>query len=160
MIMTCDPFETIFSSSDPFCTQGTRRRSANLSSAQVTPKERKILVRWVVQASEKRAFLKCWSGRQWWTSDVPGRRWKMASHGHGTSPKLKPSYIFFTKLLFLGEPWDQVRLPQLARSLHEDDLLQALDRESHRRELLLIFGHDHQRWFTMLEVKTTIYCDW
>ena len=74
----------------------------------------------------------------------------MASHGHGTShpiythiPKLKPAYIFFTKLLFLGEPWDQVRLPQLARSLHEDDLLQALDRKSYRRELLLIF--DHQR---------------
>ena len=168
--MTCDPFETIFCSSDPFCTQGTRRRSANLSCAQVTPKERKILVRWVVQASEcrkKRTFLKCWSGRQWWTSDVSGRGWKMVSHGHGTShpiythiPTLKPSYIFFTKLFFLGEPWDQVCLPQPAWSLHEDDLLQALDRESHRRELLLIFGHDHQRWFTMLEVKTTIYCDW
>ena len=26
-----------------------------------------------------------------------------------------------------GESWDQVRLPQPARSLHEDDLLQALD---------------------------------
>ena len=108
--MICDPFETIFCSSDPFCTQGTRRRSANLSCAQVTPKERKILVRWVVQASEcrkKRTFLKCWPGRQWWTSDVSGRGWKMASHGHGTShpiyshiPKLKPSYIFLQKNIF------------------------------------------------------------
>ena len=37
-----------------------------------------------------------------------------------------------------GESWDQVRLPQPARSLHEDDLLQALDWESYRGELFVI----------------------
>ena len=39
--------------------------------------------------------------------------------------------------LNLGEPWDQVRLPQPAWSLHEDDLLQTLDWESHWGKLFL-----------------------
>ena len=45
------------------------------------------------------------------------------------------------KTVNLGEPWDQVRLPQPARSLHENDLLQTLDWKSHRGELFLIFTH-------------------
>ena len=56
-------------------------------------------------------------GGQWGTSDVATGGRAVAVDGD-------------------GESRDQVRLPQPPRGLHEDDPLQALDRESDRRKLI------------------------
>ena len=42
-----------------------------------------------------------------------------------------------------SEPWYQVRLPQPTRGLHEDDLLQTMDRESYRRTILNFWNCDN-----------------
>ena len=138
--------------SDKCSSQATRRQSASLSSALGTRKERKILVRWVGASDIDRFEVKMFEmfratvGGLWCTRERTGDgfwwgRWILDiilfSSASQDLPVHAITFFLFLKIVNSGEPWDQVRLPQPAWSLHEDDLLQTLDRESHRGELLM-----------------------
>ena len=119
------------------------------------PKERKILARWVGATDHRKVEISI----KWSQGDSGGPLMYQGEDGRwllmGTVPAIHNIQSFVTAffmhtpkfflLYFLavatnldsGEPWDQVRLPQPAWSLHEDDLLQTLDWKSHWGKLLI-----------------------
>ena len=56
------------------------------------------------------------------------------------------------------EPRHQVRLPQPARGLHEDDLLQTLDREGHRPPLLSCDRYSSLDTILKIDIYTVDIC--
>ena len=56
------------------------------------------------------------------------------------------------------EPRHQVRLPQPARGLHEDDLLQTLDREGHRTPLLSCDRYSSLDTILKIDIYTVDIC--